>query len=151
MATRIYHRYDTKANWDAAVAAGGGKLMQGELGIVVNPVTDATEYIGFVGTSAAPLEYEAGALLFRAVIPNVGQGVTAPPVFEPLSLKVSGSIPANATIVWDAAEAAWKPSNEILSLETYPSADGVVAWDQSAGQFTVGAAVSTVGIDGGSY
>lgn len=151
MATRIYHRYDTKANWDAAVAAGGGKLVQGEIGIVENPIQGFIEYTGYLGTSSTPVTYNGGALLFRALVSDIGTPGIDAPVFEQILVKTTGAIPDNSTVVWNSANEAWEPTNEILSLDAYPTADGVVAWDQSEGKFTVGAAVSTVGIDGGAY
>lgn len=147
--TRIYQRYDSKANWDTQKAAGYGHLLKGEIGVSHYVVGDYTVYEGYLGVSATPTDYDACPLMFRAVVSNIQQAT--PDVFEPVVVKLDGPITTGSTVVWNAATSVWEPTANILSLESYPSADGTVAWDQSQGKFVVGAAISTVGVDGGAY
>ncbi len=147
--TRIYHRFDSKANWDTQKAAGYGTLQRGELGIAYYNQLDFTIYEGYLGVSGTPTSYDVCPLMFRAVVSNIQQAI--PDVFEPVVLKFDGSIPTGSTVVYDAATGVWEATNQILRLDSYPQANGTVAWDQAQGEFVVGAAVSAVGIDGGSY
>lgn len=149
MATRIYHRYDSKTNWDTQKAAGYGHLLKGEVGVSYQVVGNYTVYEGYLGVSATPTDYDACPLMFRAVVSNIQQAI--PDVFEPVVVKVDAGITSGATVVWNDTIKAWEATNEVLSLESYPTANGNVAWDQVLGKFVVGAAVSTVGIDGGVY
>lgn len=147
--TRIYHRYDSKANWDTQKAAGYGHLLRGELGVSHYTVGDYTIYEGYLGVSGSPTDYDACPLMFRVPVTNIQQAI--PDVFEPVVVKVDAGIASGSTVVWNDTTKVWEATNEILSLDAYPTANGNVAWDQTLGKFVVGAAVSTVGIDGGAY
>jgi len=153
MPTRIYHRYDSLANWNTAKAAGGGKLLKGELGIVWSVVGSNTQYVGYVGTTDASggVAFDACPILFRALIPNIGTPGVDADSFEPLIVKSQASIAAGSTVAWNATDNVWEPTGSVLTLESYPTTDGTVVWDQSEEKFVVGAAVSSVELDGGSY
>ena len=150
MTTRIYHRFDTAANWSSAAGSSFGKLAKGELGMATTTVGNLTRLVGYFGINSTPTVYSACPVVFTAYIDSSNNA--APIVSEPIAYETPATTPpTGSTISWDATSSRWVVDTEVLSLDAYPTANGNVAWDQAQGKFVVGAAVSTVGIDGGSY
>lgn len=150
MATRIYHRLDTAANWSTAAASSFGKLAKGELGMVTTTVNNLTRVVGYFGINSTPTVYSSCPVVFAAYIDSTNNA--SPVISEPIAYQTPASTPpSGSTISWDATGSRWVVDTEVLSLDAYPSANGSVAWDQAQGKFVVGTAVSTVGIDGGTY
>lgn len=150
MMTRIYHRIDTAANWNDAIGSpGAGKLAKGEIGILTTSIQDGTEVLGYLGISATETPWNQCPVVFYGYArEGIAETIFSTPVVyeQPATTPPSGS-----TLSWDSSSDRWVVQREVLSLDEYPDADGTVAWDQGDGKFVVGAAVSAVGIDGGSY
>lgn len=150
MTTRIYHRIDTTQNWNAAIGSGdAGKLAKGEIGILTYSQGSYSEAIGYLGIADTETPWDqCPQIFFGYVNPGVSETVfSTPVVYE----RPATTPPTGSTLSWDSSSERWVVQPEVLSLDAYPTADGTVAWDQAQGKFVVGAAVSAVGIDGGSY
>lgn len=147
--TRIYHRFDTSANWTTAAGASAGKLAKGEIGIVKEVAGNATFAIGYLGIDDTPTLYSACPVVFYGF---VNSGAAEPVFSEPVVYEAPVANPAaGSTLSWDSADSKWIVDEEVLNLDAYPTSDGVVVWNQSLGKFQVGAAVSAVELDGGDY
>lgn len=150
MTTRIYHRIDTAANWNDAIGSpGAGNLAKGEIGILTNSSGSSTAVIGYLGINNAETPWNECPIVFYGLVTDgLAETIyTVPVIYEqPATTPTTGS-----TLSWDASADKWVVEQEVLSLDAYPTGDGSVAWDQSQGKFVVGAAVSAIGIDGGSY
>lgn len=150
MTTRIYHRIDTAANWNDAIGSpGAGNLAKGEIGIVVNSSGSSTAAIGYLGINNAETPWtQCPIVFFGSVTDGLAEPIyTVPVIYE----QPATTPPARSTLSWDAANDKWVVDTEVLNLDSYPTEDGAVAWDQAQGKFIVGASVSAIGIDGGSY
>ena len=87
-------------------------------------------------------------MFFGSVTDGLAEPIyTVPVIYE----QPATTPPARSTLSWDAANDKWVVDTEVLNLDAYPTEDGAVAWDQAQGKFIVGASVSAIGIDGGSY
>ncbi len=150
MTTRIYHRIDTIANWNEAIGSpGAGNLSRGEIGIVTGTNGSQNYAIGYLGINGAETPwYQCPIAFYGTIDSGAAEPVYSIPVIyeEPATTPPDGS-----TLSWDDTNEKWVVDKQVLSLLQYPTADGSVAWDQSEGKFIVGAAVSAIGIDGGSY
>lgn len=151
--TRIILRNDTSANWQGAsattVAKGEIALKIDEQTIGSTIVRSAVAYLGVDPT---------GDNIDNCV--HIGQGsvyetqgasgpeitATTPVVYEDITIKQDGT-----TVRWDATDEKWVADARVITLDTYPSANGTVVYDASLGKFVVGAAVTATVIDGGSY
>ena len=71
---------------------------------------------------------------------------TAPVVYEDAASKPDGT-----TVRWDATDEKWVADARVVTIDTYPTANGTVVYDASLGKFTVGAVVAATEIDGGTY
>lgn len=151
MTTRIKLRSDSAANWATAEAAGEGKLLRGEIGVASLVVSGGTStVIGRIGVDASQqVAFSECPIVFYGTWQS---GVAGPVFSKPIVYQEPSQTPPNGSVVaWDSSLGRWVVDTEVLSLAAYPQANGSVAWDQAQGKFVVGAAVSAVGIDGGSY
>ena len=151
--TRIILRHDTSANWDSS---GATDLAKGEIGIKIDEfsIDGATAYAAEVrmGVVAAGDEI-ANAVVIGSGTTRITSGVaggaiigTTPVVYEDIATKADGT-----TVRWDATNSKWVADAKVLTLDAYPTTDGTVVYDASAGKFVVGTAVSATEIDGGTY
>ena len=147
--TRIYHRFDTSANWTTAAGASAGKLAKGEIGIAKSSVGNTTYALGYLGIDDTPTVYSSCPIVFYG---SITTGAAEPIFSEPVVYELPAATPASgSTLSWDSASSKWIVEEEVLNLDAYPTADGTVVWNQSLGKFQVGAAVSAVDLDGGEY
>jgi hypothetical protein len=148
-ATRIYHRFDSLANWDSAIEGGAGKLAKGEIAVVNVESGSSSFAIGYIGINETPTAWsECPQVFLGYVITGAAEPIASGPVVYEIPATTP---PAGSTLSYDSALDRWFVDAELLSLDAYPTADGTVIWDESAGKFVVGAAVSAVELDGGEY
>jgi hypothetical protein len=147
--TRIYHRIDNSGAWLSASLAGAGKLSKGEIGLVTTTLGQDTDIKGYLGVSDTPTVYSQCPVVLSGYV-EVGVAETI--VSQPVVYQAPATSPSTgSTLSWDSANSKWIVDEEVLNLDTYPTADGTVVWNQSLGKFQVGAAVSAVDLDGGEY
>ena len=147
--TRIYHRFDTSANWSAAAGGNAGKLAKGEIAIAKSVSGSTTVALGYLGVNDEPTVYSSCPIVFYG---SINSGAVEPVFSEPVIYEAPAATPATgSTLSWDSANSKWIVDEEVLNLDAYPSADGTVVWNQSLGKFQIGAAVSAVDLDGGEY
>ena len=151
--TRIIIRNDNAANWSSS---GATDLNKGELafeiGSVEVPSVGTTYYaFGRLGVAdGTPFdECPQVAVGSVTVTPGVVEDettFTAPVVYEDAASKPDGT-----TVRWDATDEKWVADARVVTIDTYPTANGTVVYDASLGKFIVGTTVSATVIDGGSY
>ena len=154
--TQIILRHDTSQNW-----AGGSatNVAKGELAFQIDAVEVpgvGTIYnaTGRLGTAdSLPFESCPQVATGNVLVPVAGDGFagseamfTWPVVYEDAASKPDGT-----TVRWDATDEKWVADARVVTIDTYPTANGTVVYDASLGKFIVGTTVSATVIDGGSY
>ena len=151
--TRIILRNDTSSNWASSEATD---IHKGELAIKIDEyvvedttVRSAAVYLG-VETGGSTIDngvYLGGGSVFeKQGIAESELTFTKPVVYEDIASKQDGT-----TVRWDATNEKWVADARVVTIDTYPTANGTVVYDASLGKFIVGAVVSATVIDGGSY